>query len=279
MFLHLCKLLIHLTDTQQHNNCMKKIITTAVLAALVITTAFSQELSKEERKRLKEELSAYGKDLAGYKAKMEDIRSTLDSNEAEIKRLKDDLAYAATNQAELDNKIADMDNQLIKCNEENLVLKGYNASKGIVTPATTTETKIETKTSSAENTTAPAQSNSSAPVAGLNNAPQSGTVYKVQIGLYKEFNINKYFAEPRFIGYEEVDGMNRYIISYFPDEEIAKSFVADVRKMGIKDAFVSKYIDGQRVYEWSKNPKYFGKPEPTSLQEALEMDKKGKKTK
>ena len=90
------------------------------------------------------------------------------------------------------------------------------------------------------------------------------------------FNINKYFDQPRYIGYEEVDGMNRYIISYFPEEEIAKKFVADVRKMGVKDAFVSKYIDGQRVYEWSKNPKYAGKPEPASLQEHLENEKKEK---
>lgn len=251
---------------------MKKIISTAAMAAFVFTSVFAQELSKEERKRLKEELSAYGKDLAGYKAKMDDLHNTLDSNEAEIKRLKDDLAYAATNQAELDNKIADMDKQLIKCNEENSVLKGYNAAHGITVaatePATNTETKPVGETTTTQ--TAPAS------VSSITNAPQSGTVYKVQIGLYKEFNINKYFAEPRFIGYEEVDGMNRYIISYFPDEEIAKNFVADVRKMGIRDAFVSKYIDGQRVYEWSKNPKYNGKPEPASLQEALEQDKKTK---
>jgi hypothetical protein len=90
--------------------------------------------------------------------------------------------------------------------------------------------------------------------------------------LYKNFSINKYFDAPRFIGYEEVDGLNRYIISYFPDEEIAKSFVSDVRKMGIKDAFVSKYIDGVRVYEWNKNPKYAGKPEPETLQDALKSN-------
>jgi hypothetical protein len=72
--------------------------------------------------------------------------------------------------------------------------------------------------------------------------------------------------------------MNRYVISYFPDEETAKSFVADIRKLGIKDAFVSKYIDGVRVYEWDNNPKYKGKKVPASLSEALEMEqKKGKK--
>ena len=218
--------------------------------------AFAQSLSKEETKRLKAELKGYEKDLAGYKAKMEDIRNTLDSNDAEIKRLKDDFAYTSTKQAEMENKVADYAQEIERVQSENRVLKGYAA---------------DGSDSVAMNQKAPRTSGNLSP------APSTGIVYKVQIGLYKEFNINKYFEEPRFIGYEEVDGMNRYIVSYFPDEEIAKNFVSDVRKMGIKDAFVSKYIDGPRVYEWSKNPKYAGKKEPASLQEALEQGKKKKK--
>lgn len=246
---------------------MKKHLSLAACLLTISIASFSQELSKEEKKRLREEIKNYSSDLAGYKAKMDDIRSTLDSNEAEIKRLKDDLAYASTKQAELENKVADFDKQLNVCHEENNILKGYNTANGYVPqPGDSTNGGGSAETSAV---TRQAMNN-------LNNAPQKGTVYKVQIGLYKEFNINKYFEQPRYIGYEEVDGMNRYIISYFPDEEIAKNFVKDVRKMGIKDAFVSKYIDGERVYEWSKNPKYNGKPEPKSLQEALDMNKKKK---
>ena len=231
---------------------MKKIISLLTFVFLFSNLTWSQALSKEETKRLKEELKSYGKDLAGYKAKMEDIRTTIDSNEAEIKRLKDDVAYASTKQAELENKIASLDTDLKKSQQEAALLRGENVQN----PDSAIAAKVQV---------------------ALTNKAQAGTVYKVQIGLYKEFNINKYFDQPRYIGYEEVDGMNRYIVSYFPDEEVAKSFVTDVRKMGIKDAFVSKYIDGQRVYEWNKNPKYAGKAEPTSLQEALEMNKKKKK--
>ncbi len=223
---------------------MKKSILFIALALIFCQAGFSQELSKDEKKRLKEELKNYGKDLAGYKAKMEDIRATLDSNEAEIKRLKDDQAYASTKQAELENKIAGLETDLKKSEQESALLRGENVPDA--------DPEIAAKAQTA-----------------LTNKAQKGTVYKVQIGLYKNFSINKYFDAPRFIGYEEVDGLNRYIISYFPDEEIAKSFVSDVRKMGIKDAFVSKYIDGVRVYEWSKNPKYAGKPEPETLQDAL----------
>lgn len=230
---------------------MKKIFSLIVFATLFSQVAFAQKLSKEETKRLKEELKNYGKDLAGYKAKMEDIRTTLDSNDAEIKRLKDDLAYASTQQAESENKIAGLDTELKKAKDEAALLRGENVEGA--------DAEVVAKVQTA-----------------MTNKVQQGTVYKVQIGLYKDFNINKYFDQPRYIGYEEVDGLNRYIISYFADEEIAKGFVKDVRKMGIKDAFVSKYIDGERVYEWSNNPKYKGKPEPASLSEALESNKKKK---
>jgi len=230
---------------------MKKFLPLIFLATIFSAAVFSQDLSKAEKKRLKDELKSYEKDLAGYKAKMENIRTNLDSNDAEIKRLKDDLAYASTQQAESENKIASLDTDLKKAKEEIALLRGETVEN----PDSEIVARVQT---------------------AITNKAEKGTVYKVQIGLYKEFNINKYFEQPRYIGYEEVDGLNRYIISYFGDEEIAKGFVKDVRKMGIKDAFVSKYIDGQRVYEWSKNPKYKGKPEPQSLQEALEANNKKK---
>jgi chromosome segregation ATPase len=97
---------------------MKNIFSFILLATIISNVAFGQELSKTEKKRLKDELKTYEKDLAGYKAKMDDIRTTLDSNDAEIKRLKDDLAYASTKQAELENKIASLDGDLKKAKDE-----------------------------------------------------------------------------------------------------------------------------------------------------------------
>lgn len=228
---------------------MKELLSVSIFVLCFVHFSLAQELSKEEKKRLKDELKMYGKDLAGYQAKMQDIHATLDSNEVEIKRLKDEQTYALTRQAEMENKIAGLDTELKKVQQENALLRGEsveNADPNLVA-------KVQT---------------------AMNNKVQKGTVYKVQIGLYKQFSINKYFEQPRYLGYEDVDGMNRYIISYFPDEEIANNFVTDVRKMGIRDAFVSKYIDGVRVYEWSKNPKYAGKPVPETLEDALETSGK-----
>jgi seryl-tRNA synthetase len=238
---------------------MKKLYLLFACATLMANTAFAQELTKAEKKRLKDELKMYEKDLAGYKAKMEDIRTTLDSNDAEIKRLKDDVAYASTKQAEQDNKIAALQVELKNAKDEALLLTGQEAD------GVSQEVIDKVQKSRAAASTA-----ASGGGAAMSNEPVAGTSFKVQIGLFK---VNRFFDEARYLGYEEVDGMLRYIISSFPDEATAEKFVKDVRKMGIRDAFVAKYVDGKRVYEWKKNPKYKGQAEPQTLQEALDKAK------
>ncbi len=202
---------------------MKKLLLLLSLLLLLTTTGFSQGLSKSEKAKLKQELRTYMKDLEGYKTKMEDIEMTLDSNDAQIKRLKDELAYTEMNQTEVTNKVNAYKREVEKLQTENETLKNWNDSTFVASG------NIDEK------------------------HEKSGTVYKVQLGLYKTFNINKYFDTPRYIGYETVDGMNRYIISYFDNEKIATDFLKDIRKLGIKDAFVAKYVDGKRVYDWGKS--------------------------
>lgn len=71
--------------------------------------------------------------------------------------------------------------------------------------------------------------------------------YRVQIGYYKVFDLNKYLlGNPKDIYSEKVDGANRYSVGYFDNLEEARSFRNDLRKMGIKDAFVSQYENGTR---------------------------------
>lgn len=75
----------------------------------------------------------------------------------------------------------------------------------------------------------------------------SGLAFKVQIGAYKSFNISTYFEKPKSINTEDVDGMNKYIIGYFNDLDKATAFQKDVKKMGIKDAWIVPYKDGARI--------------------------------
>lgn len=99
--------------------------------------------------------------------------------------------------------------------------------------------------------------------------PATGTFYKVQFGLYEKLDISNYFTPAKYMTVEKVEGYNRYVLGFFTTEAEAEAFVADMRKMGIKDAFVAKYTDGQRIMEWEKNPKFKGKTPPASLKDAV----------
>lgn len=75
-----------------------------------------------------------------------------------------------------------------------------------------------------------------------------GLVYRVQVGAYVHFDMNQYLGdtEKSFEG-ENQDGMNKYMMGNFRGMTNAEAFRDDIRKLGIKDAWVVPYIDGTRV--------------------------------
>ncbi|MFN8309659.1 MAG: hypothetical protein U0T73_06825 [Chitinophagales bacterium] len=135
--------------------------------------------------------------------------------------------------------------------------------------AATKQVELEQKIASLSTDLAECQTKPVPECPKAGTVPTKGTIYKVQMGLFDKFNINNYFNEVKVITPEEVEGMNRYVVSYFTDEETARSFVQDLRKLGLKDAFAAKYVDGQRVYEWDKNEKMKGRRAPASLREMV----------
>ena len=52
---------------------------------------------------------------------------------------------------------------------------------------------------------------------------------------------------------EETNAGKRYVIGFFKNVEDAKRFNKDVQKLGVKDAFVSKYEDGVRDMKFDAN--------------------------
>ena len=219
---------------------MRKGLTLVALITLLFNYGYSQKLSKDEAKNIKNELKEYMKHPETYKAKMDEEKANKDASDAQITSLKSDLDAAKASADDLQKKVTADEDQIKQLQED--------ADKAKEAVAAAKEADVK-------------------------GTPSTGTVYKIQLGMYKGFNVNKYFDQPRSIGYEQVDGMNRYVIGHFPDEQTALKFVDDIRKLGIRDAFVAKYIDGQRVYEWSENPKYKGKKVPNSLEEALGQGK------
>jgi hypothetical protein len=80
-----------------------------------------------------------------------------------------------------------------------------------------------------------------------------GDAFKVQIGFYKQSEIIKTLTQRKFV-IEEDEGGKKYLIGFFKSADEALQFRDDIKKMGVKDAFVVKYKDGQRTKEEVKRP-------------------------
>ncbi|MGB1248521.1 MAG: SPOR domain-containing protein [Chitinophagales bacterium] len=82
---------------------------------------------------------------------------------------------------------------------------------------------------------------------------EAGQKYRIQIGLYRDFNITSYLVKPKFMVFEKVGDLYRYSIGNFDTEEDAKDFAKEIRAMGISDAFVTEYNDGDRNMVFDAN--------------------------
>lgn len=75
-----------------------------------------------------------------------------------------------------------------------------------------------------------------------------GVVFKVQIGAFKNKDLSKYFDNnPNFGGEATDKGEQRFTIGVFRDYWEADKFKKYMREMGVKDAWIVPFKDGQRV--------------------------------
>ena len=73
-----------------------------------------------------------------------------------------------------------------------------------------------------------------------------GTVYQVQMGFYQYLDLVSFNDKLKTVRAEEVDGKKRYVIGHFENLLDAVQFSNDIKRIGISDAFVTQYIDGER---------------------------------
>ncbi len=180
---------------------MHKILGIICLLAfsLSYTSVEAQTLTKQERKALKKEIKLYKKNPEKWVALMNKHDREVAELEAEVERLKEDLARLQKQNEELLAKIQDL----------NLKYNNLLASM----PSTDLPT---------------------------------GTVYQVQMGYYQQLDLVSFNNKLKIVKAEEVDGAKRYVIGYFEDVLDAVQFAADIKALGITDAFVTQYIDGER---------------------------------
>ena len=186
----------------------------SMLFCLPIMAQDDGEMTKDEKKALKKEIKYYKKNPDEYKAMIAGFEKKVSNRDEDIVNLKDQLAACKAELKPFQDKLDEIEAELQACEERETEFTIVNESP-------------ESK--------------------DMVNTPP-GLIYKIQIGYYEKFDITDYFMDNNKYVTFEMDGKNiRYTVAWFDDLAEAESFAADVKRMGITDAFVARYIDGERV--------------------------------
>ena len=190
----------------------KSIIVFFCLALIVASTQSFAQLSKKEKKEWKKKAKEYAKNPANLK-QLTDDKQTAD---ATVTSLNQKLSQMQSSVSEKDSKIASLEDQLSEL-------------RGQLTAANAELTSLK------EN-----------PAASMDFS--KGVVFKVQIGAFKQKNLAKYFENnPNFGGEAKDNEPQKLTIGVFRDYWEADTFKKYMREMGVKDAWIVPYQDGQRV--------------------------------
>jgi hypothetical protein len=195
-----------------------------ILLSVSLTWSVSaKELSKEDKKRINSQLKEYKKDPESFQRMLDRNKDAVDSATAQLSEKRAELKEMSNNLANAQNKVTSLEGELKECKSK------------------------------------PEQVCPPCPTPGA--VPMGGSVYKIQLGLFKNVDLGSFLDHPKYFGIEKVGDKNRYVISYFDTKDDAEKFVAELKKLGIKGAFASIYEGGERVIE-EKTKKPAGKPAP-----------------
>lgn len=186
------------------------------LALMAASTASFAQLSKKEKKEWKKKAKEYAKNPANLKALTEEKQvadNSVTDLSGQVKTLQSSLGEKDVKITELEDEISQMRGQLSSVRAELAQMKSSPA--------------------------APAPMDFS-----------KGVVFKVQIGAFKNKDLSKYFENNPNFGGEAAKGETepqKLTIGVFRDYWEADTFKKYMRDMGVKDAWIVPYRDGQRV--------------------------------
>ncbi len=194
---------------------MKKIITLTALA-LCFTFAYdvSAQMSKAEAKEWKKRAKALVKNPEQYK-------QLLDEN----KSLKGQVTSLRTELGNVDDRISEKDEQILSYQSQ-------------VSDLRNELTRLQSAAQQPQQPTTQSSGN-------IDEA--RGVVFKVQIGAFTQKDLSKYKDNTRNFSEEQEGGVRKYTIGVFREYWDADTFKKYLREMGVKDAWVVSYRDGQRV--------------------------------
>lgn len=195
---------------------MKTRVLIVCLALFFSGTQVFAQLSKKEKKEWKKKAKEFAKNPASLKQLTEE-KQTADNSVT-------DLSGKVT---ELQSSISEKDSKIISLEEEIAQIRGQLSS-------------VKAELAQMKST----------PAAPAPMDFSKGVVFKVQIGAFKNKDLSKYFENNPNFGGEAAKGEGdpqKLTIGVFRDYWEADTFKKYMRDMGVKDAWIVPYKDGQRV--------------------------------
>lgn len=192
---------------------MKKLTLLFCLVLLFAGTQSFAQLSKQEKKEWKKKAKEFKKNPAALKTLTEE-KKVADDNVSTLTNQTKQLQATISNK---DARIAELEDELARLRSELSAAKAELAQR------------------------------KDSPVINPMDFSK-GVVFKVQIGAFKNKNLQKYFDNNPNLGGEAAEkGEQKLTIGVFRDYWEADTFKKYMREMGVKDAWIVPYRDGQRV--------------------------------
>jgi hypothetical protein len=195
---------------------MKTRLLVICLALIFSGTNVFAQLSKKEKKEWKKKAKEYKKNPSNLKTLTEDKQvadNTVVDLSGKVRQLEATIGERDARIAELEDQLSRMRGELASCNAQLVKLR--------------------------ETPPAPAPMDFS-----------KGVVFKVQVGAFKNKDLQKYFDNnPNFGGEagKEPTDPQKITIGIFRDYWEADTFKKYMREMGVTDAWIVPYRDGVRV--------------------------------
>lgn len=187
------------------------------LFSFALTTVSAQEMTKEEKKQWKQVAKQYSRDLQGLKTLVEEhdyFKDRAQSMEGELSQARADVDAKDRQISAYQEQIADLNTRLL-----------------------------------AAETAAQAQpdlvSRTGTPTTGQSD--MMGIVFRVQIGAFEKTKMDANMATGDNMTVEQEGGLQRITVGNFRSHADAIGLRDRLRAMGVKDAFVVGYRDGQRI--------------------------------
>lgn len=191
---------------------MKKTISLlAIFLCLGMVFEASAQMDKKEAKQWKKRIK---------KLTPEQYKQLLDEN----KSLKGQVTSLKTELSNVDDRLAEKDEQIVTYQQQVGDLRNELARA---------QSQAKPQNVASNNT-------------GGNIDESRGIVFKVQLGAFKKKDLKKYDNSPNFSA-EDADGLQKFTLGVFRDYWEADTFKKHLRSMGVKEAWIVSYRDGQRV--------------------------------